>query len=77
MVPVATDTKGKHVVDWDGMSRYGRALRMRAERSMNVVLEEAVGATRAVTEPRRVKQVGSNANDKRTAKKTKQALVAA
>jgi hypothetical protein len=38
MVPVTTD-EGEQVVDWDGMSRYGRALRVRAERTMSAVLE--------------------------------------
>lgn len=32
MVPVTTDATGKKVVDWEGMSQYGRALRVRAER---------------------------------------------
>ncbi len=42
MVPVTTGANGKQVVDWNGMSRYGRALRVRAERAMDVVLEDAV-----------------------------------
>jgi len=37
MVPVTTDVDGKQVVDWEGMSRYGRALRVRAERTMDAV----------------------------------------
>lgn len=40
MVPV-TDTNGKQVVDWDGMSRYGNALRVKAERTMDAVLKNA------------------------------------
>lgn len=40
MVPVTTDAKGEEIVDWDGMSRYGRALRARAELAMNSVLED-------------------------------------
>jgi hypothetical protein len=39
MVPVTTDDKGDQVVDWDGMRRFGRALRVRAERTMDAVLE--------------------------------------
>lgn len=42
MVPVTTNASGEQVVDWDGMSRYGRALRVRAERKMDAVLEDAV-----------------------------------
>ncbi|WP_053115698.1 restriction endonuclease subunit S [Winslowiella iniecta] len=37
MVPVMTDADGKEVVDWDGMSRYGHALRVRIERKTNDV----------------------------------------
>lgn len=40
MAPVITDADGQQVVDWDGMSRYGRALRVKAERMVNVVLGE-------------------------------------
>lgn len=39
MVPVTTDDKGEQHVDWNGMSRYGRALRVRVERTMDTVLE--------------------------------------
>lgn len=39
MVPVTTDANGKQVVDWDGMSRYGRTLRVRVERAMDAALE--------------------------------------
>lgn len=39
MVPVTIDANGEQVVDWEGMSRYGRALRIRAERAMNVALK--------------------------------------
>ncbi len=42
MVPVTTDADGKPVVDWDGISRYGHALRVRMERSMDQVLGGAV-----------------------------------
>lgn len=42
MVPVTTNSEGEPVADWDGMSRYGRALRVRAERAMIVALEDAV-----------------------------------
>lgn len=41
MVPVTTDADGKSVVDWDGMTAYGRALRVRAERSLAPALEVA------------------------------------
>lgn len=43
MVPVRTDADadGEQVVDWEGMSRFGRALRAEAERSMNAVLGDA------------------------------------
>lgn len=41
MVPVTTNLNGEQVVDWDGMSRYGRALRLKAERAMNIVLQDA------------------------------------
>lgn len=41
MVPVVTDASGEDVVDWEGMSAYGRALRVRAERSLTPVLGEA------------------------------------
>ncbi|KSU53358.1 hypothetical protein AS181_22075 [Gordonia sp. SGD-V-85] len=34
MVPVTTDGSGNQAVDWEGMTAYGRALRVRAERSM-------------------------------------------
>jgi hypothetical protein len=56
MVPVTTDANGEQVVDWNGMSRYGRALRLSAERAMNVVLEKplwgSVHHDRAVTSSR-------------------------
>lgn len=38
MVPVTTDADGETVVDWDGMTQYGRALRIRAERVLDPVL---------------------------------------
>jgi hypothetical protein len=40
MVPVKDDGNGKKSVDWEGMSRYGRALRVRAEHMMDAVLED-------------------------------------
>ena len=42
MVPVTIDTNGEQVVDWEGMSRYGRALRVRAECAMDAALENVV-----------------------------------
>ncbi|MCT3016085.1 hypothetical protein EFN04_06000 [Propionibacterium freudenreichii] len=41
MVPVTTDTNGDIAADWDGMTAYGRALRVRVERSMARALEVA------------------------------------
>ncbi|QQC60217.1 restriction endonuclease subunit S [Rothia kristinae] len=38
MVPVIADASGEDVVDWDGMTAYGHALRVRAERSLTPVL---------------------------------------
>lgn len=38
MVPVIADPSGNDVVDWAAMSAYGRALRVRAERSFEPVL---------------------------------------
>ncbi|MBC9927230.1 restriction endonuclease subunit S [Leucobacter sp. cx-169] len=35
MVPVATDDSGDEVVDWDGMTLYGKILRARAERQLS------------------------------------------
>lgn len=40
MVPVTTAANGEQIVDWDGLNRYGRALRVKAERTMNTVLGE-------------------------------------
>lgn len=37
MVPVNIDVYGEQVVDWEGMSRYGRALRVRVEKAMTAV----------------------------------------
>ena len=34
MVPVVTNAEGEDVVDWEGMSAYGRALRVRTERAI-------------------------------------------
>lgn len=42
MVPVTVGKDGEQIVDWEGMSRYGRALRVKAEHSMNVVLKDVV-----------------------------------
>lgn len=38
MVPVVGDPSGEKIVDWNGMARYGRILRARAERNMPVAL---------------------------------------
>ena len=38
MVPVVVDASGEDVVDWDGMSAYGRVLRVRAERAIAPVV---------------------------------------
>jgi conserved domain protein len=38
MVPVVTNAEGEDVVDWEGMSAYGRALRVRAERAIAPVI---------------------------------------
>lgn len=39
MVPVISRANGEQVVDWDGMQRYGYALRMMVGRSMDAVLD--------------------------------------
>ena len=53
MVPVTTDADGKQVVDWAGMSRYGRALRVRAELKMNAVRKRCCDQTiHSVDSPR-------------------------
>lgn len=39
MVPVTISANGETVVDWDRMTAYGRALRVRAERKLTMVLE--------------------------------------
>ncbi|MEW7849530.1 restriction endonuclease subunit S [Massilia aurea] len=51
MVPVKTDVNGEQVVDWEGMSRFGRALRFKAENAMNVTLEDPVRACPIATGP--------------------------
>jgi hypothetical protein len=38
MVPVVTNAEGEDVVDWEGMSAYGHALRVRAERAITPVV---------------------------------------
>ncbi|RML59941.1 hypothetical protein APX70_01165, partial [Pseudomonas syringae pv. maculicola] len=38
MVPAMVGADGEDVVDWDGLSRYGRALRARVELAINAVL---------------------------------------
>lgn len=38
MVPVITNDSGEESVDWEGMSAYGHALRVRAERALEPVL---------------------------------------
>jgi hypothetical protein len=52
MVPVKTDANAERVVDWNGMRRLGRELRAKAERAMNVVLEDAVECVAPLTRPR-------------------------
>jgi hypothetical protein len=42
MVPVKINTDGTCVVDWDGMSLYGRALRTKAERATSAVWDSTV-----------------------------------
>lgn len=44
MVPVTSGAGGQHTVDWDGMGRYGRALRVRAGRSLNALLDAPLSA---------------------------------
>lgn len=39
MVPATTGEEGQSVVDWEGMTRYGRALRVRVEQFMEPVME--------------------------------------
>lgn len=41
MVPVTIDGAGVQVVDWGGMTQYGRALRVRVEQRLEPVLEVA------------------------------------
>lgn len=45
MVPVKRDDEGNDVVDWEGMTAYGRALRIRAERELELVQEGALELT--------------------------------
>ena len=52
MVPVKADANGEQVVDWNGMRRYGSALRVKAERAMSVVLEDAFESIAPLTRPR-------------------------
>lgn len=42
MVPVIVEPSGEEKVDWDGMTVYGRALRARAEQSLNLALGDPV-----------------------------------
>lgn len=44
MVPVIPGANGEQVVDWDGLNRYGRALRVRAEHTMDAVLDDAAAS---------------------------------
>lgn len=44
MVAVTTDAEGRKHVDWDGMSRYGRALRAQAESMMDRVFDDLAGS---------------------------------
>ena len=41
MVPVITDATDHDVVDWEGVSAYGRALRVRAERALDPITGES------------------------------------
>ena len=41
MVPVVTNAEGEDVVDWEGMSAYGHALRVRADRTIAPVIGSA------------------------------------
>lgn len=41
MVPVIVEPSGEEKVDWDGMTAYGRALRARAEQSLNLALGDS------------------------------------
>ena len=43
MVPVTTDSDSRQAVDWVGMSRYGRALRVRAERKLDAIRKQRRG----------------------------------
>lgn len=38
MVPVIADDSGRKIVDWEGMTEYGRVLRARAEQAMGAAL---------------------------------------
>jgi hypothetical protein len=62
MVPVTTDADGEPVVDWDGMSRYGSALRVRAERTMDAVLEGVPSENGQYSTFRTPKPQGSHPN---------------
>lgn len=61
MVPVTTNAKGEQSVDWNGMNCLGRALRARAERSMNTVLGNVMESVE-----QRLTSSHLNASDKRT-----------
>ncbi|WP_078486130.1 restriction endonuclease subunit S [Solemya velesiana gill symbiont] len=39
LVPTTTSDSGERAIDWKGMNRYGRALRVRAEKSMGAALK--------------------------------------
>ncbi|WP_186011069.1 restriction endonuclease subunit S [Burkholderia gladioli] len=43
MVPTTSNCNGKRVVDWEGMSLYGRALHAEVERFMDAVLKPVAG----------------------------------
>jgi hypothetical protein len=51
MVPAKMNEKGEAVVDWEGMSRYGRALRLEAERAIDGVLADPAGNGGSVSAP--------------------------
>ncbi|UNK46089.1 restriction endonuclease subunit S [Arthrobacter sulfonylureivorans] len=40
-MPVTTNASGEQIIGWEGMHRHGRALRGRAERAVDAVLESA------------------------------------
>ena len=45
MVPVIMEAAGEEKNDWDGMTAYGRALRARAEQSLNLGVRRSCRAS--------------------------------